>query len=67
MIGGMGRFMKMYKVRANSFVKALREVKKEDIEKEAMRFSSMSKDGAYAAALAEIYDRRSTRGLIERE
>ena len=67
MIGGMGRFMKMYKVRANSFVKALREVKKEDIEKEALRFSSMSKDGAYAAALAEIYDRKSARGLIERD
>ena len=67
MIGGMGRFMRMYKVRANSFVRALREVRQEDIEKEAMRFGSMTKDGAYATALAEIYDRRSTRGLIERE
>lgn len=66
MIGGMARFMKMYKVRANSFVKALREVKQEDIEKEAMRFSSMSKDGAYATALAEIYDRKTGHGLIER-
>ncbi len=58
--------MKMYKVRVDPFVKALREVKQEDIEKEAMRFGSMSKDGAYAAALAEIYDRKTGHGLIER-
>lgn len=66
MIGGMGRFMKMYKVRANSFVKAFREVRQEDIEKEAMRFVSMSKDGAYATALAEIYDCKTGHGLVER-
>lgn len=60
MLGGMARFMKMYEVRANSFVKAFREVSKDEIVSEAMRFKSMTKDGAYATALAEIYDRNST-------
>ena len=63
MIAGMTRFMKMYEVRSNSFVKAFREVTKEEIEKEARRFRGMTKDGAYATALAEIFDRNSTDDL----
>ncbi|MDO4196980.1 MAG: hypothetical protein Q4D33_12645 [Prevotellaceae bacterium] len=66
MIGGMTRFLKMYRVRANSFVKALREVTQAEVVHEAMRFGGMTKNGAYAAALAEIYDRNAVRPLVEK-
>lgn len=65
MIGGMARFMKMYEVRGNSFVKAFREVAKDEIDSEAKRFIGMTKDGAYATALAEIFDRNSSGVLKE--
>ena len=65
MIGGMARFMRMYEFNANTFVKVFREVEQEDIVAEAMRFKGMTKAGAYAAALAEIFDRNSTGTLEE--
>ena len=65
MLGGMTRFMKMYEFKGNSFVKAFREVTQEEIVRESMRFSGMTKDGAFATALAEIYDRNSTSTLKE--
>ena len=64
-LGGMTRFMKMYEVKGNSFVKAFREVRQEEIKREAMRFVGMTKDGAYATAFAEIYDRNSSGVLKE--
>lgn len=51
--------------KANPFVKVFREVKQEDILREVMRFTGMPKDGAYAAALAEIYDQKAASALRE--
>ena len=65
MIGGMTRLMKMYEIKANPFVKVFREVTQDDILKEVMRFNGMAKDGAYAAALAEIFDRKTASTLKE--
>ncbi len=65
MLGGMMRFMKMYEFKDNSFVKAFREVTQEEIVTESKRFAGMSKDGAFAAALAEIYDQNSANSLKE--
>ena len=65
MISGMGRFMKMYQVNTYAFTKAFREVTYNEITKEAERFAGMSKDGAFAAAFAEIYDRNSRNPLKE--
>ena len=65
MIGGMTRLMKMYEIKANPFVKVFREVKQEDILREVMRFTGMPKDGAYAAALAKIYDQKAASALRE--
>ena len=56
MIAGMTRFMKMYEIRINDFVKAFREVTYQEIKDEAGRFRGMSKEGAFAAALAELYE-----------
>ena len=65
MLGGMARFLKMYEISTNSFVKAFREVKYENIQKVVSRFPGMTRDGAYAAALAEIYDANSSSYLRE--
>ena len=65
MLGGMARFMKMYNFSANSFVKTFRGVTCLDIEREVLKFPAMSKDGAYATALAEIYDRHNAGTLKE--
>ena len=65
MIAGMARFMMMYDVASDLFVKALRETTYEDIKNEADRFRGMSKDGAYAAALAEIYELNTSASLQE--
>ena len=59
MLGGMARFLKMYEVEDASFVKAFREVTQEMVTNEVRRFRGMTKDGAYAAALAEIFGRNS--------
>ena len=63
MLGGMARFLKMYEVEEASFVSAFREVTQDQITDEVRRFRGMTKDGAYAAALAEIYERGSKTGL----
>lgn len=63
MLGGMTRFMKMYDFQDNAFVKAFREVTKREIIREAARFPGMTKDGAFATALGEIFDRNSASGL----
>ncbi len=63
MLAGMACFMKMYDVKQNTFVKAFREVTYKDIRKEAERFHGMTKDGAFACALAEIFDRNSGSSL----
>lgn len=65
MLGGMARFLKMYEMNINSFVKAFRGVTYDEIRYEAARFPGMAKDGAFAAALAEIYDRNSNSELRE--
>lgn len=65
MISGMARFMKMYEVSTPAFVKAFREVTYAEIVMEAARFAGMSKDGAFAAAFADIYDRNSQYPLKE--
>ncbi len=58
MLGGMARFMKMYSDKTEFFIQVFREVTQEEIVREVMRFPGMTKDGAYATAFAEIYDRR---------
>ena len=58
-LGGMSRFMKTYDVKTNTFVKAFRGVTYEDIRRIAERFPGMTKDGAFASAIADIYDRHS--------
>lgn len=57
MLGGMWRFLKMYPVDADAFVRVFRTVTYNDIRSEALRFSGVTKSGAYATALAEIYER----------
>ena len=63
MLGGMARFMRMYEIDEASFVRAFREVTQEMVTDEVRRFRGMTKDGAYASALAEIYERGSKVGL----
>jgi hypothetical protein len=63
MLAGMARFMRMYEFSSASFVKAFREITYEEINAEADRFGGMSMDGAYATALAEIYDRKNPNSL----
>ena len=65
MIAGMARFTQMYEVRINDFVKAFREVTYQEIKDEAGRFRGMSKDGAFAAALAELYELNTATSLQE--
>ena len=65
MLAGMARFLQMYEVRIPAFVKAFREVTYQEIRAESARFPGMSKDGAYAAAIAEIFNENSTSMLRE--
>lgn len=65
MLAGMTRFMKMYEFKDFSFIKAFREVTQKEIVKESERFPGMSKDGAFASALATIFDRYSSSTLVE--
>lgn len=65
MLAGMTRFMQMYEVSTPAFVKALRETTYQDIKDEVDRFRGMSRDGAYAAAIAEIFEFNTTRKLQE--
>ncbi len=58
MLSGMARYMKSYEVDAPSFIKVFRHVTYKEIKKEANRFPDMTRDGAFANALAEIFDRR---------
>ena len=57
MLGGMVRFLKMYAVDGETFVKVFRTVTYNEIRTEALRFAGVTKTGAYAMALAEIYER----------
>lgn len=59
MLAGVSRFMKMYEVSEKKFISAFREVTHSDILKEVQKFGGMSRDGAFAAALADIFDRRT--------
>ena len=63
MLSGMNRFMKMYEVSDKKFVSIFREVTHGDILKEVAKFGGMSRDGAFAAAIAEIFDKRSSGAL----
>ena len=65
MISGMARFMKMYEVKASSFEKVFREVTYREIRAEVLGFPDMTRDGAFAAALAEIYHHNSGGSLKE--
>lgn len=65
MLSGMARFIKMQNLKINDFVKAFRETTCQEIKDEADRFRGMSKDGAYAAALAEIYELNTSASLQE--
>ena len=66
MISGMARFLQMYDVSIPSFVKAFRHVENEDIRREVASFPGMSKEGAFAAAIASIYDMNCPLALQER-
>ena len=63
MLGGMARFMRMYEFSSTSFIKAFREVTYGEISAVAKHFKGMTNDGAYATALAEIYDRKNPNSL----
>ena len=63
MLGGMARFMRMYEVEEKDFVHAFREVTQDQVTDEVRRFRGMTKDGAYASAIAEIFGRKSKVGL----
>ena len=65
MIAGMTRFMQMHEVDSRVFVKALRETTGQEIKDEADRFRGMSRDGAFASALAEIYGLNASASLQE--
>ena len=65
MISGMARFMKMYEVKIPGFVKAFRGVTYQEIRTATVGFPGMTRDGAFAAALAEIYERNSSSALKE--
>ena len=57
MLAGMARFLKMYSVNANSFVRVFRTVTYNEIRAEVLRFTGVTKASAFATALAEIYER----------
>lgn len=59
MLAGVARFMKMYEVSEKKFISAFREVTHSDILKEVQKFGGMSRDGAFASALADIFDQRT--------
>lgn len=63
MLSGMNRFMKMYEVSEKKFVSVFREVTHGDILKVVAKFGGMSRDGAFAAAIAEIFDKCSSGAL----
>ncbi|MBR2258239.1 MAG: type II toxin-antitoxin system PemK/MazF family toxin [Blautia sp.] len=58
MLSGMARFMQMYEVKADVFTRIFRKVEQDDIMDLADQFSGMTKDGAVASALAEIFERK---------
>ena len=66
MLGGMARFLKMYDFNMNSFVKIFRRITYANIIEGANKFSGMTRDGAFASAIAEIFDRFSTTPLQAR-
>jgi len=61
MIGGMSRFMRMYDFSDVDFVRAFRHIGKEDIIAVAATFRGYSAEGAFAQAIAEIFDTRVLR------
>ena len=63
MLGGMSRFMRMYDFQDAAFVNALRGITYEEVVIEADRFPGMTRDGAFATALGEIFDRNSSSRL----
>ena len=63
MLCGMARFMKMYSFQEQSFVKALRGVTRREVVTRADQYPGMTRDGAFAAALADLFDRNSTSAL----
>jgi hypothetical protein len=65
MLGGMSRFLKMYDFHDTAFVKAMRGVTHREVVMEADRFPGMARDGAFATALGEIFDRNSS-SLLQR-
>lgn len=65
MLCGMARFMKMYDFHEQSFVKAFRGITRKEIVSQANCFPGMTRDGAFAAALAEIFEHNSTSSLWE--
>ena len=64
MLAGMARFMQMYEVKAEAFVHAFRKVEQKDIMDLADQFRGMTKDGAVANALAEIFDKRAVAATV---
>jgi len=66
MLGGMSRFLQMYDVNMNSFVKVFRHITNKDISEKAEKFAGMTRDGAFASAIAEIFDSLSTTPLKAR-
>ena len=57
MISGMTRFVQMYEVETDDFIRALRETTYQEVKDVADRFRGMTREGAFASALAEIYGR----------
>lgn len=66
MLGGMSRFLQMYDVNMNSFVKVFRRITNKHIAERAEKFAGMTRDGAFASAIAEIFDSLSATPLKAR-
>ena len=65
MLSGMARFMKMYEINISNFVKVFRGVTYQEIKTGALGFPGMTREGAFAAALAEIYGHNAASELKE--
>lgn len=66
MLGGMARFLKMYEFNMNTFVKLFRHITYDNIVEGAAKYAGMTKDGAFAASIAEIFDSLSATPLQAR-
>ena len=59
MLRGMARFMRMYEFSDEEFIETFQKVDKDDIIARVESFHSLSREGAFANALAQLFDEYS--------